>query len=65
MTAGRTGGGGGVHISAGARDFHFIPALWPTGAPIHWAPGAFPPAVKRPGRQADHSSLSVAEVKNE
>jgi hypothetical protein len=31
--------------------------------PIQWVPGAFPPGVKRPGREADHSLPSTAEVK--
>jgi len=34
--------------------------LGPTQTPIQWVLG-----VKRPGRKADHSPLSSAEVKNE
>jgi hypothetical protein len=30
--------------------------------PIQWAPGALPPGVKRPGRQADHSLSPTAEM---
>jgi len=40
------------------------PALGPTLPPIHWVPGALSPAVKRPGREADHSPPSSAEVKD-
>jgi hypothetical protein len=41
-----------------------------TGSGAHQASGstcsgAFPPDVKRPGREADHSPPSSAEVKNE
>jgi hypothetical protein len=38
-------------------------ALGPTQPPIQWAPGALSVGVKRPGREADHSSPSSAEVK--
>jgi hypothetical protein len=38
-------------------------ALEPTQPPIQWEPGAFP-GIKRPGREADHSPPSNAEVKN-
>jgi hypothetical protein len=40
------------------------PALGPTQPPIQWIPGALSLGVKRPGREADHSSQSSAEVKN-
>jgi hypothetical protein len=40
------------------------PALGPTQPPIHWVPGALSPGIKRPGREADHSPPSSAEVKN-
>jgi hypothetical protein len=52
----------GVRFPAGIRDFFFTacrPALGPTQPPIQWVPG-----VKRPGREADHSPPSSAEVKN-
>jgi hypothetical protein len=35
------------------------PALGPTQSPIQWVSG-----MKRQGREADHSSLYSAEVKN-
>jgi hypothetical protein len=38
--------------------------LGPTQPPIQWVPGVLSPAVKRPGREADHSLSSSAEVKN-
>jgi hypothetical protein len=34
----------------------------PTQPPIQWVPGALSLGVKRPGREADHSPLSSAEV---
>jgi hypothetical protein len=40
------------------------PALRPTHPPIQWVPGALSPGAKRPGRKADHSPPSSAEVKN-
>jgi hypothetical protein len=39
------------------------PALGPTQPPIHRVPGALSPAVKRKGREADHSPPTSAEVK--
>jgi hypothetical protein len=39
------------------------PALGPTELPIQWIPGALSLGVKRPGREADHSPPSSAEVK--
>jgi hypothetical protein len=38
-------------------------ALGPTQPPIQWAPGALFLMVKRPGREADHSPPSSAEIK--
>jgi hypothetical protein len=40
------------------------PALGPTQAPIQWVQGALSLRVKRPGRDADHSLPSSAEVRN-
>jgi hypothetical protein len=39
-------------------------ALGTTKPPIQWVPGALSLGVKRPGREADHSPPSSAEVKN-
>jgi hypothetical protein len=39
------------------------PALGSTQPPIQWVRGAFSLGVKRPGREADHSPPSSAEVK--
>jgi hypothetical protein len=56
----------GVRFSAGPGVFLFTTAsrkaLGPTQPPIQWVPGALSLWVKRPGREADHSSPS-AEVK--
>jgi hypothetical protein len=40
------------------------PALVPTEPPIQWVRGTLSLAVKRPGREADHSPPSSAEVEN-
>jgi hypothetical protein len=40
------------------------PVLGPTQPPIQWVPWAISPGVKRPGREADHSPPTGAEVKN-
>jgi hypothetical protein len=37
-------------------------ALGPTQPPIQWVPEALSLGVKRPGREADHSPSSSAEV---
>jgi hypothetical protein len=39
-------------------------ALEPTQPPNQWVPGYLSLGVKRPGRKADHSPPSSAEVKN-
>jgi hypothetical protein len=39
------------------------PALGPTQHSIKWVPGAVSPGVKQPGREADHSPPTNAEVK--
>jgi len=39
--------------------------LWgPTQPPIQWVPGAASLGLERPGREADHSPPSRAEIKN-
>jgi hypothetical protein len=52
----------GVRSPAGAKDFFLgAPQL-----PVQWVPGVLSPGVKaRPGRDADHSPPSSAEVVNE
>jgi hypothetical protein len=61
----------GVRFPAGAKDFFPLssvsrPALGPTQPPVQWVPGVLSPGVKaRPGRDADHSPPSSAEVENE
>jgi hypothetical protein len=40
-----------------------VTALGPIQPPIQWVPGVLSLAVKRPGREADHSPQSSAEVK--
>jgi hypothetical protein len=49
------------------RDFFLFatasrPALGPTQPPIQWLSEALSPEVKRPGREADQSPLSISEV---
>jgi hypothetical protein len=39
-------------------------ALGPTQTPNQWLPGALSLGVKLPGREADHSPPSTAEIKN-
>jgi hypothetical protein len=40
------------------------PALGPNQPPFQWVPGALSPMIKRPGRKANHTPPSSAEVKN-
>jgi hypothetical protein len=40
------------------------PALGPTQSPIQWVPGSLTPRAKQLRREAHHSLLSIAEVKN-
>jgi hypothetical protein len=48
------------------KNFHFSmssgPALGSTQPPIQWGTGPLTSAVKRPGREADHSPPASAEV---
>jgi hypothetical protein len=39
-------------------------ALEPSQASVQSVPGTFPPGVKQPKHQADHTPLSSTEVKN-
>jgi hypothetical protein len=58
----------GVRSPAGAEDLASVsrPALGPSQPPVQWVPGVLSPGVKaRPGRDADHSPPSSAEVQNE
>jgi hypothetical protein len=52
------GGGKNFYSSISSR-----PALRLTGPPIQWEPEALSPRVMRPGREADHSPPTSAEVK--
>jgi hypothetical protein len=59
-----------VRSPAGQRIFPLSsvsrPALGPTQPPVQCVPGVLSPGVKaRPGRDADHSPPSSAEVENE
>jgi hypothetical protein len=62
MTGFRFPGGGGL------RNFLFDtasrPALGPTQPPMQWVPAALSLEIKWPGRDADHSPQSSAEVKD-
>jgi hypothetical protein len=49
----------GIFLSTAASRM----ALGPTQSPIQWVPRALCLGVKRPGREADHSPPSSAEVK--
>jgi hypothetical protein len=60
--------GSRVRFLAGQGIFLFTTAvsrttLGPTQPPTQWVPGALSLGVKRPGREADHSLPSSAEVK--
>jgi hypothetical protein len=64
----RAGLSGGFRSRPGLEIFLLtnvsMPALEPTQPPIQWISGALSIGVKRPGREADHSPPSSAEVKN-
>jgi hypothetical protein len=60
----------GVRSPAGAEEFSSAsvsrPAMGPTQPPVQWVPVVLSPGIKaRPGRDADHSPPSSAEVVNE
>jgi hypothetical protein len=52
-----------VRFPAGAENFSLHHRVQTTQPPIQWVPGAISLGVKRPGREADHSPPSSAEVK--
>jgi hypothetical protein len=58
--------GVGVRVPVGSRIFSSPrrpDRLWgSTQPPIQWVPGVLSSEVKRPGRGADHSPLTSAEV---
>jgi hypothetical protein len=58
-----------ISILQGQRVFTLSsvsrPALGLTQPPEQWVTGSFPRGKARPGRDADHSPLSSAEVNNE
>jgi hypothetical protein len=60
--------GYGLDDRGGLGIFLFTTAsrkvLRPTQPPIQWAPGVLSLGVKRPGREANHSPPSSAEIKN-
>jgi hypothetical protein len=55
-----------IRVPVGSRIFSTssIPVLGPTQPPIQCVPGALKPKIKLPGREADHSPPTSAEVKN-
>jgi hypothetical protein len=58
--------GVGVQVPIGEKIFSTSsgPVLGPTEPPIKWIQGDLSPGVKQPGREADHSPPTSAEVKN-
>jgi hypothetical protein len=69
LTTGWTTGRSGFDFRRGQRIFPVAsvsrPALGPTQPPVQWVPGVLSPGVKtRPGRDADTSPPSSAEVEN-
>jgi hypothetical protein len=63
-SAGLRAGRSGFDSRRGLGIFLFTTAaLGPTQRPIQWVPGTLFLGVKRPGREADHSPPSSAEVK--
>jgi hypothetical protein len=58
----------GVRVPVGARFFRSPSRLhrfWGSAQPpIQWVPGTLSPEIKLPGREADHSPPSCAEVKS-
>jgi hypothetical protein len=70
LRAGRSGDQGSIPDPTGAEDFPSSPCVQ-TGSGAHPASypmgtgGPYPGGKARPGRDADHSPPSSAEVKNE
>jgi len=60
-----TGSRIGAAIPPGSRGFCHLQNLQSGCAAHRTAPGFFPQKVKRPGREADNSTFSSVEVKNE
>jgi hypothetical protein len=56
----------GIHIFPviSVCMFNDAPELWCPQPPTQWVAGALSPGAKRQGPEADHSPLSIAEVKN-
>jgi hypothetical protein len=54
----------GIEMGCGLDSTSSRPAPGHTHTPIQWVPRAISPGVKRPGREADHSVPSSAEVDN-
>jgi hypothetical protein len=58
------------HSSSSGKGKNFLvsapsrPVPGPTKPPTQWVPGSVSPGVKRPGREADHSPPTSADVKN-
>jgi hypothetical protein len=62
---GLDGRGIGVRVPVAAKYFlsaSSTTVLGPTQPPVQWVLGALSPGVKRPGREADHSTPTSAEV---
>jgi hypothetical protein len=58
--------GVGIRVPVEARIFSSRssrPVLGPTQPPVQWVPGALSPGKKLPGREADHSPPTSADVK--
>jgi hypothetical protein len=64
-SCGLDGRGVGVRVPAHAGIFSASsrPVLGLNQLPTKWIPGALSPEIKRPGREADHSSPNTVEVK--
>jgi len=63
-SAGLWAGWLGVRVPTDLFTTAFRPALGPIQPPIQCEPGSLPMELRRPGREADHSPPSNAEVNN-